>query len=316
MSTNPKARAWVQVRADALRDNYARVRDHVGLGTGVLPMVKADAYGLGAEDVVRALTPLDPWGFGVAAVSEGVSLRALGFEGRILVCSPVPPEDVGEAVRSSLQLSISSVDALRHLGQTARSAGRIAEYHVDVDTGMGRSGFDGRDAAAWVAAAAGGVDGARCAGCYTHLHSADENGETVHEQWSLFSAVVDQVVAERGPEASEIVVHVLNSAGVFRASEVARSVVRPGIFLYGGGSDQGSHSHSPSFLSSPRSDSCVRYRRVLRSDMAQRTGPNGLSAGQLFASGTATDFREPCRTEVVRYYTVRWSPSSGGSRWM
>ena len=245
MSTNPKARAWVQVRADALRDNYARVRDHVGLGTGVLPMVKADAYGLGAEDVVRALTPLDPWGFGVAAVSEGVRLRALGFEGRILVCSPVPPEDVGEAVRSSLQLSISSVDALRHLGQTARSAGRIAEYHVDVDTGMGRSGFDGRDAAAWVAAAAGGVDGARCAGCYTHLHSADENGETVPEQWSLFSALVDQVVAERGPEASEIVVHVLNSAGVFRASEVARSVVRPGIFLYGGGIGPGQPQPQP-----------------------------------------------------------------------
>ena len=234
MSTNPKARAWVQVRADALRDNYARVRDQVGPGTGVFPMVKADAYGLGVEGVVRALTPLDPWGFGVAAVSEGVRLRALGVEGRIVVCSPAPPGDVGEAVRSGLQLSVSSVDALRHLAHTARSAGRIAEYHVDVDTGMGRSGFDGRDVAAWVAVAAGGEDGARCVGCYTHLHSADADGETVSEQWSRFSEVVDRVIAEGGPEASEIVVHVLNSAGVFRAPEVARSVVRPGIFLYGG----------------------------------------------------------------------------------
>ena len=72
MLTHPKARAWVQIRANALRANFMDVRDQVGSETGILPMVKADAYGLGLEASMRTLEPLDPWGFGVATVSEGV----------------------------------------------------------------------------------------------------------------------------------------------------------------------------------------------------------------------------------------------------
>jgi alanine racemase len=234
MSTNPKARAWVQVRADALRDNYVRIRDQVAPGTGVLPMVKANAYGFGVEQVVRTLDPLQPWGFGVAAVSEGIRLRELGVEGRIVVCSPAPRGDVDPAVRHDLQLSVSSVDALLHLADVARAAGVTAEYHIDIDTGMGRSGFDWRAASEWLSVAVEGVEGACCVGCYTHLHSADEHDRTVREQWSRFSELAEMIVSERGAHAPPLAVHVLNSAGVFRAPEVARSVVRPGIFLYGG----------------------------------------------------------------------------------
>lgn len=234
MSTNPKARAWVQVRADALRDNYVRVRDAVGPGTGVLPMVKADAYGLGDIDVVRRLDPLGPWGYGVAAVSEGVRLRAEGVEGRIVVCSPAPKEDIEAAVEHGLELSLSTLHSVRALAAAAERAGRTAAYHVDVDTGMGRSGFDWRDVDAWLAQAVTGVGSARCVGCYTHLHSADENDATVEEQWRRLTGVVERGAAFRSPGDPPLVVHILNSAGVFRAPAVARSVVRPGIFLYGG----------------------------------------------------------------------------------
>lgn len=234
MSTNPKARAWVQVRADALRDNYARVRDAVAPGAGVLPMVKANAYGLGVEGVVRALQPLNPWGFGVATVAEGVELRAMGVEGRVVVCSPAPPGDVDEAIAHGLQLSISSVEALDRLASRASRVGSTAEYHVDIDTGMGRSGFDWRDRGAWMDRVTASVAGLRCVGCYTHLHSADERETTVREQWSRFRDVAEELVAASGSNGSDVAVHVLNSAGVFRAPDVARAVVRPGIFLYGG----------------------------------------------------------------------------------
>jgi alanine racemase len=245
MSTNPKARAWVQVRAEALRDNYVRVRDQVAPGTGLLPMVKANAYGLGVEAVVRVLEPLEPWGFGVAGVSEGARLRELGVEGRIVVCSPAPYEDLAAAVEHRLQLSISSLGALQQLGVTACSGGTTADYHIDIDTGMGRSGFDWRRASDWMSHAVAGAEGARCVGCYTHLHSADENDATVREQWARFSGLAAQVVSLRGSEGPALAVHVLNSAGVFRAPEVARSVVRPGIFLYGGGVGSGQPRPTP-----------------------------------------------------------------------
>ena len=47
MSTNLEARAWIEVRANALRNNFARIREVVGPDVRILPMVKADGYGLG-----------------------------------------------------------------------------------------------------------------------------------------------------------------------------------------------------------------------------------------------------------------------------
>ena len=234
MLTNPKARAWVQIRANALRANFMDVRDRVGSETGILPMVKADAYGLGLEASMRTLEPLGPWGFGVATVSEGVCLRELGFSGRIVVCSPAPRETIAGAVQHGLELSISSLDALRALSEVSSRTESKADYHIDVDTGMGRSGFDWGDTSTWLTAATKGAGGARCVGCYTHLHSADVNHDTVEEQWARFSRVAEHIDSKRRADEAEFTFHVLNSAGVFRTPEFASSVVRPGIFLYGG----------------------------------------------------------------------------------
>ena len=91
-----------------------------------------------------------------------------------------------------------------------------------------------RDASTWLTDATKGAGGASCVGCYTHLHSADVNDDTVEEQWARFSRVAERIGSKRRADDSEFTFHVLNSAGVFRIPEFASSVVRPGIFLYGG----------------------------------------------------------------------------------
>lgn len=235
MSTNAQGRAWVHVRADALRRNYRRIVEAVGSDTGVLPMVKADAYGLGVEEVVATLDSLEPWGYGVAAVREGVELRRSGVARPILVCSPTPPQEVEDALEADLDLSVSSLVALDHVRLVADGIGRTARLHVDVDTGMGRSGFAWHDADAWIPALSGAARDVNWVGCYTHLHSADEDDAAVAEamvteQWERFSGVVQRLDAE----LASPMVHVLNSAGVFRMPSLGNAIVRPGIYLYGG----------------------------------------------------------------------------------
>ena len=61
-------RAWVDIDLGALVRNGERFARAAGVP--LLPMVKADAYGLGAVRVALALLPLKPWGFGVATSSE------------------------------------------------------------------------------------------------------------------------------------------------------------------------------------------------------------------------------------------------------
>ncbi|MBX6366158.1 MAG: alanine racemase, partial [Gemmatimonadetes bacterium] len=76
MSNPLESRAWIDVDLDAVRHNFTTVRRLAGPDRAVIAVVKADAYGLGAERIVRALEPLEPWGYGVAAVA-GVSYTQL-----------------------------------------------------------------------------------------------------------------------------------------------------------------------------------------------------------------------------------------------
>jgi Alanine racemase len=62
-------RAWMEVDLSAVVRNTTALRSHAGVT--VIPMIKADAYGLGARQVAHALEPLEPWGYGVATIVEG-----------------------------------------------------------------------------------------------------------------------------------------------------------------------------------------------------------------------------------------------------
>jgi alanine racemase len=231
MSTSPDARAWIRVRGDALRRNYRCIRTSVGPSVAIIPMVKADAYGLGMREVVQALAPEKPWGWGVATIDEGVALRELGVRSPVIVCSPTAGPALRDALAADLQLTVSSLEALDAVAAAAAAAGTVAQLHLDVDTGMGRTGFDWAKAGEWLPRVLAAEErGVRWVGCQTHLHSADEHEPSVREQWVR----LDEVLGRIGDRLPGLMIHLLNSAGVFRAPELAHAAVRPGIFLYGG----------------------------------------------------------------------------------
>lgn len=218
----------MEVRADALRRNLATIGASVGPTVRLVPMVKADAYGTGVARAVAALEAADPWAFGVATVDEGIALRTMGVERPVVVFSPTPPLAVGPAVRARLTLTVSSVDAVERL--RVEAAGREPAFHVEIDTGMGRAGFDWREAASWAPAIHAAAEaGLGWEGCYTHLHSADEGPDSVAMQWRRFQ---EALLVVRPPAG--VLIHALNSAGALRCPQYAADAVRPGIFLYGG----------------------------------------------------------------------------------
>jgi alanine racemase len=215
------ARAWVDVDLGALVANARTLAK--ACGTRLLPMVKANGYGLGAAEVAKALDEIDPWGFGVATVEEGVALRASGVSRAILVASPLTAESVEPVLENGFRPAIGDPGMLR--AWIARSSG---PFHLEVDTGMGRAGvcWDDdaglREAARLLASAPGWE------GVFTHFHSADSDPGSVDAQWCRFQAVL------AGLPRRLSLVHAANSAAALRGHEFAADLVRPGIFLYGG----------------------------------------------------------------------------------
>ena len=136
------ARAWVDVDLPALIAN-ARTVAAIS-GAGLLPMVKGNAYGLGALACARALEALDPWGFGVATALEGAALRSAGIRRPILVFSPFTPESLPHFQSHQLRPAICD-----HQGLDAWLAHGDAPFHVEVDTGMSRTGFRWNDTSDW-----------------------------------------------------------------------------------------------------------------------------------------------------------------------
>lgn len=233
------SRAWVEVDPGAFARNLQAV-SRAAPGARLLPMVKADAYGLGAGPLWRAAQGALPgdalWGLGVASVGEGEALRAQGWSGRILVCPPIPPGEYARAAAAGLTLGLSDLTAVRAWAEAARAAGRRLGFHAEIDTGMGRAGFPAEGAAAWgrqVLDAAG--DLLEWEGCFTHFHSADEPDlAPTDAQAERFR----RAVAELPPAAGRLL-HSANSAAALRRAGYGGALVRPGIFLYGGAAGPG-----------------------------------------------------------------------------
>ena len=215
MSTSGEA--WVEVDVEALVDNARTIAKIAG--TRLLPVVKANAYGVGAALVCKALEPLDPWGYGVATIEEGAELRAAGIARPILVFMPARARRFDDYERHRLTPALGDAGSI--LEWTARGE---RPFHVEIDTGMGRSGVRWDE----VDELGEAVDTPSFEGCYTHFHAAEQRDGSAQRQLEQFLEAVGRL--PRRPS----LLHVANSAAALRGKQFGFDLVRPGIFLYGG----------------------------------------------------------------------------------
>ncbi|MFV1987237.1 MAG: alanine racemase, partial [Gemmatimonadota bacterium] len=220
-----RLRAWVEVDVDALRRNAARVAEHVSPAR-LIPMIKADGYGLGAVRIAHALLPSDPFAFGVATVDEGIELRDSGIESRIIVFTPVPAMDAPGLVEHSLDAAVLGRSGLAHLASTG------IDLHIEIDSGMGRAGFEADDVAEWGGDLEGIAASGRLVSVYTHFHSAGTDEAATERQLRRYEAAVDGL---RFMPGSRIARHVANSAAIRSDRQYHLDLVRPGLYLFGGG---------------------------------------------------------------------------------
>jgi alanine racemase len=222
-------RVVAEIDLGAIRNNVSEICGFVGPRVAVMPVVKADAYGHGALEVARvALESGADW-LGVATVEEGVALRKVLPSVNIAVFAPINYDDAETVVLNRLTTFLSDMEgaqALSRAGQKLRGGARV---HLEVDTGMGRSGAL-PDMAIRITKQVARMPSILICGLTTHFPSAEDGPDFTMMQLSQFLKTAE-AVKETDTQLQHI--HCANSAALLRYPGARMNMVRPGLLIYG-----------------------------------------------------------------------------------
>ena len=223
-------RTWAEVSLATLRENFRAVQRHVGPSVAICAVVKADGYGHGATECARALEAEGtPW-LGVTDAAEGRALRSAGIWTRILLMTGIWKGEEDGIVSHNLTPTVWELWHIEHLEKAAKKQQIDLPVHLKVDTGMNRLG-------ATVAALPelckklSTCKHLHIEGVSTHFASAEVlDSEDAAHQTKIFEEAL-AVLDQHGLHPP--LVHMSNSAALSARPDTWRTMVRPGILLYG-----------------------------------------------------------------------------------
>lgn len=248
LPTLPSQKVRTEIDLDALRYNYRLLAARVTEGRDdCLPVcvIKADAYGHGADACATALLEEGCRMFAVSGVEEALAVRRVCGEkfsdAAILILGYTPADEVETLIDNRITQACFSIEYARALSAQIVRSGKngTLKVHLKFDTGMNRIGFAAHNSAeiertvceVREAAALPGID---IDGAFTHFARADEDSETAdartREQARRFLTVTDRVIGAGIPLRMR---HICNSAATIRFPEYHLDGCRLGILLYG-----------------------------------------------------------------------------------
>jgi alanine racemase len=215
-----------------LKKNYLNIRKKTN--TKVMAVVKADAYGHGVEEVVKALDSLQtkPEYYAVAFADEGVELRNLKVKQPVLIFEPFNKSQVELAFKYNLIPTVFSEGHLKLLSAGAKNFNynKKIKIHVKVDTGMNRLGIDFKDAYDFICRI-NDDDRFILDGIYTHFATSDEKDKTFANLQLKRFRDLTEVLKAAGVNYG--IAHTANSGAIVDMPDSYFDMVRPGISLYG-----------------------------------------------------------------------------------
>ena len=225
-------RAWVEIDLSTVRHNVQQFKSLLAPGTDLMAVVKADAYGHGAQTIAKVALQAGATWLGVATVPEGIELRQAGLKAPILVMGAVNhPEEVRAIAAWQLQPTIVTPKQVLIFSDTLASMQcEPLPVHLKLDTGMSRLGFDWQRAVEFVDFVHR-LPNLKIASLYSHLATADSpDPTTMQMQQQRFETAI---AALRQHRLLPPKLHFANTAATLSNSALHYSMVRVGLGLYG-----------------------------------------------------------------------------------
>ncbi len=226
---------WAEIWLAALAHNLRLIRRSIGRKRKILAIVKANAYGLGAVPVSKALSRMGADAFGVTCSQEGLELREAGIREPIVLLTGFWPGEEQHILQYKLTPTIARLDQLGLLERAAskqrgKSSRKRIPFHLKIDSGMNRLGISPGQLGEFTRAYAD-CPHLELAGTFTHFASSEDFRTQQNEQQErVFTEALAQL---RAAGVSPGIVHAANSGAICARPATWADMVRPGAVLYG-----------------------------------------------------------------------------------
>lgn len=221
---------WAEVDLDALAYNVRNIKKLIG-DKEMVAVVKADAYGHGAIDIVETLQKNGVSRLAVAVITEAIELRKSGVNMPILILGYTPSDYGEELIKYDIEQTVYDLEYAKRLSEIAEKLNKKAKIHIAVDTGMGRIGFYPNEQSVEDVVEISKLKNIEIEGMFTHYATADEEDKTyTYHQFELYNKF------NKSLEDKGVLIpfkHTSNSGAIMDLPETYLDGVRAGIILYG-----------------------------------------------------------------------------------
>lgn len=213
------------INLENLSHNFQKL-SQISPDTALIPVVKADAYGHGADAIVKHLYyNHDVRLFAVSLLEEALALKTLNLDIEILIMGPLQGEELPIVSKHGFIFTLTGPRLWTHV----KMSDAPLRFHVKVDTGMHRLGFQDKDEIIKVFNYAKTQKNLNLEGIYTHFATADSDQAYFTKQRNRFNALLKQL-----PYTPPLI-HGSNSSSIIKYEKGMPKTThaRLGISLYG-----------------------------------------------------------------------------------
>ena len=219
----------MDVNLNNLKVNFQCVQAHVGK-VGIMPILKANAYGHGMIACARILEQLGVSHFGVAFLEEAIILRKAGIGTRILVLGGISGRQIDDFILNDIDITASSVSKLEAIEERAKKLHKSARIQIKIDTGMERVGTHHYSATPLLEAALR-TQHSKITGILSHFATSEQKDLSfAYLQLEKFLECCSFFEKHSEPTPMR---HIANSGAILQMPESYLDIVRPGLILYG-----------------------------------------------------------------------------------
>jgi len=223
----------IEINLSALKNNYTFIKDKLGNECELVSVVKGNAYGHGIENFVPAANHCGIKSFAVFSAFEAHKLQQLALPiNRILIMGYIDHDQIEWAIVNGIEFYIFDTARLTHTINTAKKLNKKAKIHIEVETGLNRTGFDTESIEHVYQLLVAGAAYVEIKGLCSHLGGAENsaNFDRIRIQIERFN---DYSVNFQKKQIHIEKKHLACSAAIINYPKTILDLARIGIMQYG-----------------------------------------------------------------------------------